>query len=151
MIEFIQDTACVVSSDMKDKHAKELLKIVPMLISSDDESVILGICLLKEHPFFKNISKHTNFAVYKRNSLPGFMSLYPNDFRYYANNIYGLKSYTKQDILEKDFSKVSKKELVTTAALLLKWMNYVCQGYDRFIGKRGHSLLFCRKVNDVLK
>jgi len=48
---------------MKRKNAEEFVKIIQFLMSPDEENWILGLSLLSETSFYKNLNKHTVYHV----------------------------------------------------------------------------------------
>lgn len=48
---------------MKRKNAEEFVKIIQLLMSSDEENWILGITLFSETSFYKNLNKHAIFYL----------------------------------------------------------------------------------------
>ena len=48
---------------MKRKNAEEFVRIIQFLMSPDEENWTLGISLLSETSFYKNLNKHSTFSV----------------------------------------------------------------------------------------
>lgn len=106
---------------MKNRRTKELIEIMPMLLSVDIESVILGLTYFRMHPVVQNLNKHYRFRNFS--NWPGWSNSKPEHLRFTSR---WRESFRELIITKKSFEDLEDKpedEIYRLAYIAICWIS----------------------------